>query len=114
MKKIILILMFVIGCLSFSNGRNLFTDKKLHWDKIQGSWEGGMIELRKQKNNYFVIITESERTVMKARLINGYIIESSNGDRYAYDTKCKGLAALYNKSTKVMNCLSRKGISGIN
>lgn len=114
MKKIILMLMIVIGCISFSKSRTLVTDKKLHWDKIQGSWEGGMIELRKQKGNYFVIITESERSVMKAKVIDGYIIESSNGDRYAYDIKCKGIAALYNGSTKFMNCLSRKGIHGIN
>lgn len=117
MKKIILMLMIVISCLSFSvsQTKKLATDKKLHWDKIEGKWFGGLFEFKKQKGNYFVIITDYDRNVFKLKVVNGYILETPNKLRFAYDTQCKSVASLAeNSSTKVDYCMSRNVIDGIN
>lgn len=92
MKKIILMLMIIIGCFSFAE--KLHTNKQLNWDKIQGKWFNGFYEFKTQKGNKFLITNDvNGRSVQKLK-INGYIIVDNYGGKYAYDTKYNTVVAL--------------------
>lgn len=92
MKKIILMLMIIIGCFSFAE--KLHTNKQLNWEKIEGKWFNGFYEFKTQKGNKFLITNDvNGRSVQKLK-INGYIIVDNYGGKYAYDTKYNTVVAL--------------------
>lgn len=100
MKKIILILMLMIGCLSFSE--KLHTNKKLNWDKIEGKWFNGFYEFKSQKGQKFIIMNDVNGRVVQKLTVQGYVLKDTSGGRYAYDVKHKTVVAIDNANDIVV------------
>ena len=115
MKKLILIIMVILGTITFSEKLN--TDGKLNADKMVGSWANEDVLIIKKSNNYYLRYFTNEKPdgyskPFLFKQINAYTLKAVDDDGtefcYAYDTKKKNLASLKCGTNNVEDFLPKK------